>query len=263
VAAAPTQLAGDQGRGLWLRGVARTAVAVAIVAGLATVAMLQGSRAARPTAVITLPLSAQAPAPAVPCDSNGVNVGYTSNYVATASPATFRVQSAQVGGIDAVSCAQLGIVVRLRQGTTVLATGGPVPITGTSLTVPFSAPPQSKLVTGVTVEITVIVPALCAGITFGDYIIGKTGVKETLTGGGGNDYVLARGTDVALVGGGGNDCLIGGPGTNRLDGGGGNDVLIGGTWPTSRNDFNGAGNTDVCKRGRPVDTFQNCEQIIP
>ena len=198
--------------------------------------------------------------PADVCDANGVSVSYTSNYTAVGSSSTFRVQSVQVGGIDSVQCAQLGIAVKLRHGTTVIATGGPVPITGPNASVPFASPPPTSAVDGVTVEIQVLVPSACAGISFSGYVIGGVGVKETLTGGPGNNLLLARGSDVKLVGGPGRDCLVGGPGINDLNGAAGDDVLIGGT---GRNSFNGSSGTDRCIAGGAPNKYQGCEQVTP
>lgn len=231
-----------------------------VLAGLAVVAS-QTSSPSPARLPDLIPIAA--PAPAVPCDADGVTVSYTSTYVPTSSPAAFRVQSATVGALDAVQCAGLGVSVSLQQGTTVLATGGPVPIAGTSVTVAFPAPPQAQLVTEVTVTLEIVIPSQCTGMTFASYIVGDVTNKQNLNGGSGNDYILARANDNGVTAGSGNDCVITIKGKSDLKGDSGNDVLIGGPGP-GKNSLEGGAGTDKCYAGTaPQTTFKTCEQTFP
>ncbi len=70
-------------------------------------------------------------------------------------------------------------------------------------------------------------PAECAGMTFGETILGTAG-NDVIAAGNGGALIFGLGGDDAIAGGNGKDCLVGGDGADVLRGGNGEDVLIGG-----------------------------------
>ena len=71
-----------------------------------------------------------------------------------------------------------------------------------------------------------------SGITRSAWVWGGDG-KDTVNGGGGNDFILGQDGDDSLNGNGGRDILIGGDGTDKLNGGSGDDVLIAGDFKST------------------------------
>jgi Ca2+-binding RTX toxin-like protein len=86
-----------------------------------------------------------------------------------------------------------------------------------------------------------------------DYLVANAG-NDTLNGSSGNDYLFGAGGNDALHGGGGNDVLDGGSGNDTLDGGDGDDNLEGG----EGNDnylFGRGGGQDIVSDSSGVDTL--------
>jgi Ca2+-binding RTX toxin-like protein len=234
---------------------------------------------------------AQAPAVDAACDIDGVGVNYDVSFT-PAAPAGYKAVAANVTGVSQ-TCVGATVTVRLKNGSTVIATGV-VPASGTTVPVPFSSPPPAQSVTGVEVEIaggTVPIPAECNGITFDTFGVLTNG-NDSHTAGNrndlrygldGNDTIFGANQRDCLVGQNGNDTLrgenhddvlLGGPGTDTLEGGNQNDVLDGGDANDvldggNQNDTlrGGAGNdtirggngTDTCVGGPGTDTFTGCE----
>jgi hypothetical protein len=115
-------------------------------------------------------------------------------------------------------------------------------------------------------------PAECAGIAFGEVIVGTSG-DDTITAGNGGALVFGLGGNDTITGGNAKDCLVGGDGNDIISGGNGKDVLLGGEGNDTiygdaeadvleggngKDVLDGGAGIDTCS-GTSKDTFVSCE----
>ena len=231
------------------------------------------------------------------CDVDGVSIGYSTDFLNSPVPSSYRVTSVTVGDISP-TCEGATVSVALKGGSNVIGAGTAVVSDSTAavaIVTPSASPPAAEDIDGVHVEIAggqIPVPPQCNGLildrvyvgtegddvrsgtTFRDLMFGQAGNDsinglqnpDCIDGGDGDDTLLGDVLDDVLIGGAGNDLLEGGvgkdrafgsAGNDRLNGGPGNDTLFG---EDGDDTIDGGTGIDRCVGGAGPDTFTACEQ---
>lgn len=240
-----------------------------VVIGAAAGALALGSASLESPAGAAPPAVSQEPDP---CDTDGVSASYVAEY-RFGNPPGYHVDAVNINDI-APNCSASTVLVRLLEGGTTLASGGPVAVSGATTSVDISGASPARQVTSLYVEIRgVPVPDECIGMSFD--ITGQfSNGNDHVSGGAQRDLIAGRGGNDQLKGAAGDDCLNGADGNDKLDGGAGNDRLVGGAGNDGMtggagNDrlYGGAGNdnldggagNDVCVGGAGSTVYKNCE----